>query len=171
MSITILLTLHNCGPLAIKGRVALPQCWAQGLSRQRTWSTSKFAFCFGDIGNLRFKINNSKPEKYISIKSEQKRYHIISMADQHCKKGDKILYITPAPAVPPEVSQLQETVGSEGAVKIISRTQITGGTSSPHFTLNCPMHALLFALSLPPPSLCIKCSSAATRWHLREMQK
>jgi hypothetical protein len=48
------------------------------------------------------------------------------MADQHCKKGDKILYITPAPAVPPEVSQLQETVGSEGAVKIISRTQITG---------------------------------------------
>jgi len=47
------------------------------------------------------------------------------MADQSSyKKGDKILYITPAPAVPPEVSQLQEIVGSDGAVKVISRPQI-----------------------------------------------
>ena len=69
------------------------------------------------------------------------------MADQSsCKKGDKILYITPAPAVPPEVSQLQEIVGSDGAVKVISRPQITDGTvplTLLHLWMQVPLHSPL----------------------------
>jgi hypothetical protein len=67
------------------------------------------------------------------------------MADQSSyKKGDKILYITPAPAVPPEVSQLQEIVGSDGAVKVISRPQITDGTHPPlsvFIWMQVPLHS------------------------------